>query len=335
MRQAPGPSTRIDITGAMFSMAAPEPAPLTITPHLVALIYCPPGESGQGVFEVVFRRGLDARTTSRSPATSARSPSSRASSPTAWCAASSSSPTTARSSPTAASTAAPGTSCRSPCCPRPDVTRPSGPLAALAATARSSRGAPTSWASVASDGYIRTGVIRPRSRTSRRSTHPRLRHGRAAQGQERAPGHGDGARAPRARAVQPDHAATTRPTRRGPTATASCCPTATPRSCSTRCCSSPASASSWTTSRRSASGGRARPGHPEARHTPGIEVTTGPARPGLRQLRGHGDRRAPARARFGADVMDHHTFVIAGDGCFMEGVSHEAASLAGHLGSAT
>jgi hypothetical protein len=58
MRQAPGPSTRIDITGAMFSMAAPEPAPLTITPHLVGLIYCPPEEPGQGVFEVVFRRGL-------------------------------------------------------------------------------------------------------------------------------------------------------------------------------------------------------------------------------------------------------------------------------------
>jgi hypothetical protein len=60
MRQAPGPSTRIDLTGAMFSMAAPEPAPLTITPHLVALIFCPADESGQGVFEVVFRRDLDA-----------------------------------------------------------------------------------------------------------------------------------------------------------------------------------------------------------------------------------------------------------------------------------
>jgi hypothetical protein len=59
MREAPGPSTRLDITGAMFSMAAPEPAPLTISPHLVALIYCPPDESGQGVFEVIFRRDLD------------------------------------------------------------------------------------------------------------------------------------------------------------------------------------------------------------------------------------------------------------------------------------
>lgn len=59
MRQAPGPSTRLDLTGAMFSMAAPEPAPLTIAPHLVALIYCAPDESGQGVFEVVFRPDLD------------------------------------------------------------------------------------------------------------------------------------------------------------------------------------------------------------------------------------------------------------------------------------
>ena len=59
MRQAPGPSTRIDLTGVMFSMAAPEPAPLTITPHLVALIFCAENESGSGVFEVVFRRGVE------------------------------------------------------------------------------------------------------------------------------------------------------------------------------------------------------------------------------------------------------------------------------------
>ena len=57
MRQAPGPSTRIDLTGAMFSMAAPSPAPLTISPHLVALISCAPDEAGSGVFEVIFRKG--------------------------------------------------------------------------------------------------------------------------------------------------------------------------------------------------------------------------------------------------------------------------------------
>ncbi|MFM7488958.1 MAG: hypothetical protein ACKO36_01300 [Actinomycetota bacterium] len=57
MRQEPGPSTRIDITGAMFSMASPSPVPVTIDPHLVALIYCAPDQDGSGVFEVVFRRG--------------------------------------------------------------------------------------------------------------------------------------------------------------------------------------------------------------------------------------------------------------------------------------
>ena len=59
LRQAPGPSTRIDITGAMFSMAAPSPVPLTIAPHLVALIYCAPTEPGNGVFEVIFRAGSE------------------------------------------------------------------------------------------------------------------------------------------------------------------------------------------------------------------------------------------------------------------------------------
>ena len=59
VRQAPGPSTRIDLTGAMFSMAAPSPVPVTVSPHLVALIYCPLHEPGNGVFEVVFRSGLD------------------------------------------------------------------------------------------------------------------------------------------------------------------------------------------------------------------------------------------------------------------------------------
>ena len=60
LRQAPGPSTRIDLTGAMFSMAAPSPAPVTIAPHLVGLIYCPADrEPASGVFEVVFRRTDD------------------------------------------------------------------------------------------------------------------------------------------------------------------------------------------------------------------------------------------------------------------------------------
>jgi hypothetical protein len=58
IRQAPGPSTRIDLTGAMFSMAAPGPVPCTVAPHLVALIYCAAAEPGSGVFEVVFRKGM-------------------------------------------------------------------------------------------------------------------------------------------------------------------------------------------------------------------------------------------------------------------------------------
>ena len=58
MRQAPGPSTRIDLTGVMFSQASPSAVPVTLTPHLIGLIFCPQDESGSGVFEVVFRRGL-------------------------------------------------------------------------------------------------------------------------------------------------------------------------------------------------------------------------------------------------------------------------------------
>jgi hypothetical protein len=57
LRQAPGPSTRIDLQGVFFSMAAPQPAPVTIEPHLVVLIRCRPDEPGQGVLEVVFHRG--------------------------------------------------------------------------------------------------------------------------------------------------------------------------------------------------------------------------------------------------------------------------------------
>ncbi len=59
MREAPGPAARIDLTGVMFSMAAPSPVPVTLEPHLVALIFCPLGEPGTGVFEVEFRRSLD------------------------------------------------------------------------------------------------------------------------------------------------------------------------------------------------------------------------------------------------------------------------------------
>jgi hypothetical protein len=57
LRQVPGPSTRIDLTGIQFSAPAPSPVPVTVAPHLVVIVHCPPGARDSGALEVVYRRG--------------------------------------------------------------------------------------------------------------------------------------------------------------------------------------------------------------------------------------------------------------------------------------
>ncbi len=73
-------------------------------------------------------------------------------------------------------------------------------------------------------------------------------------------------------------------------------------------------------------------GHPEYGEHPAIEMTTGPLGQGLATAVGMAIAERHLAARFGASLVDHRTWVIAGDGCLQEGVSHEACSLAGHMG---
>ena len=151
----------------------------------------------------------------------------------------------------------------------------------------------------------------------------------AVEGQVGPPRRADGHGRNRRSAVEPPSAPATRPTQ-GPTATVSYCPTATARCCSTRCCTR--RLRSFRSTSNSSANCVQTPGHPRIRLRTRRRDHDRPLGQGITNAVGWRPRRKscwPEFNRPGHEIVDHHTYVFLGDGCLMEGISHEACSLAG------